>query len=191
VTVAPAARPLEPRLCAETNVVRQNIDSRRYVIEALLFACVTLSAWIIVLALTLPRRYDASHWNLAWIGFDVALLAGLSATAWAAWRRRVVIILFATATATLLCADAWFDMTTARPSDLWASATLAGCAELPGAIFLVYVVVRVVNYTRGSVWTDRYGTRPRSLWSVEFTHPSEADPTDAEALPEPVERPVD
>jgi hypothetical protein len=163
-------------------VARPEFETRRYVIEALLFACVTLGAWIIVLALTLPRRYDASHWNLAWIGFDLALLAGLAATAWAAWRRRVVIVLFATATATLLCADAWFDLTTARPSDLWASATLAGCAELPGAMFLIYVVIRVVTYTRGTLWTDRYGTRPRSLWSVEFTHPSELTELSVDSL---------
>lgn len=168
-------------------MARRTIEARRYVIEALLFACVTLAAWIIVLAVTLPRRYDATHWNLAWVGFDVALLAGLAATAWAAWRRRVVIVLFATATATLLCADAWFDMTTARPSDLWASAALAGCAELPAAVFLLYVVVRVVNHTRGPVWTDQLGTRPRNLWSVEFTHPSEASEPEQASLDHPLD----
>lgn len=169
-------------------MARRNYEARRYVTEALLFACVTLSAWIIVLGLTLPRRYDAAHWNLAWIGFDIALLVGLGSTAWAAWRRRVVIVLFATATATLLCADAWFDMTTARPSDLWASAALAGCAELPGAIFLIWVVVRVVNHTRGTVWTDHFGSRPRSLWSIEFEHPSEArDRGSIEEVARPVE----
>jgi hypothetical protein len=172
-------------------VARRDFEARRYVVEALLFGCITLFAWIIVLALTLPRRYDASHWNLAWIGYDVMLLAGLAATAWAAWRRRVVIVLFATATAMLLCADAWFDMTTARPSDLWASALLAGCAELPGAIFLMYVVVRVINFTRGTLWTDRYGSRPRSLWSVEFTHPSELGDRHADHGPAPADRPLD
>jgi hypothetical protein len=142
-------------------------------VEALLFACVTLCVWIIVLGLTLPRRYDASHWNIAWVGFDIGLLAGLSLTAWAAWRRRAVIVLFATATATMLCADAWFDLTTARPNDLWLSATLAACAEIPGAVFLFYVVYRVLTFTRGTVWDDRQGSRPKSLWSVEFVHPSE------------------
>ncbi len=164
---------------------RRTNETRRRVIEALLFACVALSAWIIVLGLTLPRRYNAAHWDLAWVGFDVLLLTGLGATAWAAWRRRVVIILFATATAALLCADAWFDLTTARPSDLWASAALAGGAEVPGAIFLIYVVIRVVNFTRGSVWTDRYGSLPRSLWSVEFEHPSERQRLDSASGPVP------
>jgi hypothetical protein len=154
-------------------VIRPNPHVRRRVIEMLVVACITLSAWIIVLGLTLPRRYDAAHWNLAWVGFDVALLAGLASTAWAAWRRRVIVVLFATATATLMLADAWFDVTTARSRDLWVSAMQAIFLEVPFAIFLMYVVVRVVRFTRGSVWTDQLGTRPRSLWYVEFPHPSE------------------
>lgn len=147
--------------------------ARRRVIEAMLVACLTLFAWIIVLAITLPRKYDAVHWNVAWVGFDVAELLGLAATAWAAWKRRAIIVLFGTATATLLIADAWFDLTTARTNDFLQSALLASLGELPGALFLLYVVRRVVIFTRGSVWDDRVGARPRSLWSVEFAHPSE------------------
>jgi hypothetical protein len=145
------------------------------VLETLVFACIALGAWIIVLGLTLPRQYVATHWNLAWVGFDLALLAGLTSTAWAAWRRRAVVVLFATATATLMFADAWFDVTTARSSDLWVSAIQAMLVEVPFAIFLLYVVHRVVRFTRGSVWSDQVGSRPRSLWYVEFPHPSEAD----------------
>jgi hypothetical protein len=163
-------------------VARPNPQTRRRVIEALVVACVSLAAWIIVLGLTLPRRYDATHWNLAWVGFDVALLIGLCATAWAAWRRRAVIVLFATATATLLLADVWFDVTTARSSDLWVSALQAVLVEIPFAIFLLYVVVRVLSFTRGTVWSDTTGERPRSLWSVEFPHPSEVASTDGDAL---------
>ena len=143
-------------------------------LEALILACVALGAWIIVLGLTLPRRYVASHWNLAWIGFDLALLTGLALTAWAAWRRRAVVVLFATATATLMFADAWFDVTTARSRDLWVSVLQAVFVEVPFAIFLMYVVVTVLNFTRGTVWSDRLGSRPKSLWTVEFQHPSES-----------------
>jgi hypothetical protein len=152
-----------------------------------------LCGWIIVLGLTLPRRYDAAHWNLAWVGFDVALLVGLAATAWAAWRRRVVIVLFGTITATLMLADAWFDVTTARSSDLWVSATQAVLIEIPFAVFLLYVVVRVANSSRDVIWSDRVGSRPRSLWSVEFEHPSERS-GDARArgeFAEGVDRPLD
>ena len=122
---------------------------------------------------TLPRRYTAVHWNVAWAGFDAAELVGLVATAWAAWRRRAIIVLFATATGTLMLADAWFDLATTRAGDLWQSALLAALGEIPGAVFLFYVVHRVLTFTRGTVWSDRLGDRPKSLWSVEFLHPSE------------------
>jgi hypothetical protein len=143
------------------------------VVHALVAACVALIAWIILLGFTLPRRYDAAHWNLAWIGFDVALLIGLASTAWAAWNRRAIIVIFATITATLMCADAWFDMTTARSTDLGVSVVQAVFVELPFAYFLFHVVGRVIRYSRGTLWSDQLGTRPRSLWTVEFQHPSE------------------
>jgi len=154
---------------------RPNPQVRRRVIETLVGASVALAVWTVVIGLRLPRKYDAPHWDLAWIGFDVALLTGLVFTAWAAWKRRAVIILFATVTATLLCADAWFDVTTARSGDVWVSVAQAVFVEIPFAAFLMFVVVRVLSFTRGTVWTDRYGDRPRSLWTVEFPHPSEID----------------
>jgi hypothetical protein len=174
-------------------VLRPGPQTRRRVVETLVIACLVLCGWIIVLGLTLPRRYDAAHWNLAWVGFDVALLVGLAATAWAAWRRRVVIVLFGTITATLMLADAWFDVTTARSSDLWVSATQAVLVEIPFAAFLLYVVVRIANNSRDVIWSDRVGARQRSLWSVEFVHPSERS-GDARAtgqLAEGLDRPLD
>ena len=33
--------------------------------------------WTVFLGFTLPRRYDAKHWSLLWIGFDVILCAGV------------------------------------------------------------------------------------------------------------------
>jgi hypothetical protein len=143
------------------------------VIHTLVIACIGLIAWIILLGLTLPKRYDAAHWNLAWIGFDIALLVGLTTTAWAAWRRRAIIVVLATITGTLMCADAWFDITTARSTDLAVSVLQAVFVELPFAYFLFYVVSRVIRYSRGVIWSDQFGSRPRSLWSVEFRHPSE------------------
>jgi hypothetical protein len=153
--------------------VQPNPRLRLRVIHLLFVSCIVLFAWIILLGVTLPKRYDADHWNLAWIGFDVALLIGIAGTAWAAWRRRVVIVLFATATATLLLADTWFDVTTARSKDLGVSVLQAAFIEVPFALFLLYVVRRVIHYTRGTIWSDQQGTRPKSLFSVEFPHPSE------------------
>jgi hypothetical protein len=162
--VAPASRPPRP-----------NPQARRLVLRTLVAACVLLAAWVVVLALRLPKRYSAPHWDLAWVGFDVALLCFLAATAWAAWKRRAVIVVFGTVTATLLCADVWFDVTTARSSEVWLSVAQALFVELPFAAFLMVVVVRVINFTRGALWDDHADGTPGSLWSVEFPRVAEVE----------------
>ena len=43
--------------------------------------CVALACWIAILILTLPSRYTSSHWQAAWVGLDIAELAGFAATA--------------------------------------------------------------------------------------------------------------
>src|SRR5262249_52861699 len=60
---------------------------------------------------TLPPHYRAGGWQAAWVGFDIGLLAVFLATAWAAWRRRQILILCLIVLATLLICDAWFDTT--------------------------------------------------------------------------------
>jgi hypothetical protein len=84
---------------------------RRLIIVAAISAAVVLAAWIGVLAVTLPPRYRAGGWSAAWIGFDGLLLVVFLATAWAAWKRRQVLVLCLVVLATLLCCDAWFDTT--------------------------------------------------------------------------------
>jgi hypothetical protein len=82
---------------------------RRLLIAAALVCALALAAWIGVLAVTLPGHYRAGGWSAAWVGFDGALLLAFAATAWAAWRRRQVLILCLVVLATLLACDAWFD----------------------------------------------------------------------------------
>jgi hypothetical protein len=84
---------------------------RRILIAACLAGVLLLSVWIGILAVKLPRDYRAGGWRAAWVGFDIALLLVFAATAWAAWRRRQVLIVCLMVLATLLCCDAWFDMT--------------------------------------------------------------------------------
>jgi hypothetical protein len=98
--------------------------------------------WVIYLGLTLPRHYIANHWEVAWVGLDVAEIGMLIATAWAAWRQRAVVILFSIVSATLLVVDAWFDVTTARRGDLLQSALLAIIAEIPLAALLLWIAWR-------------------------------------------------
>jgi hypothetical protein len=98
--------------------------------------------WVIYLGWTLPRHYVANHWEVAWVGLDVAEIGMLLATAWAAWRQRAVVILFSIVLATLLIVDAWFDITTARRGDLLQSALLAVFAEIPLAALLLWIAWR-------------------------------------------------
>ena len=100
--------------------------------------CVFLAGWIVVLAATLPHRFDAHHWRAVWVNFDVFLLAAFLVTAWAIWRERQVLILLLVGIGTMLCCDAWFDLgTSLATGGVWISLVTAVFAELPLA-FLAF-----------------------------------------------------
>jgi hypothetical protein len=104
--------------------------------------CVILAGWIVVLAATLPRHFDAHHWRAVWVNFDVFLFAAFVGTAWAIWRERQVLILLLAGIGTMLCCDAWFDVgTSLATSGLWISLLTAIFAELPLA-FLAFAGAR-------------------------------------------------
>lgn len=98
-----------------------------------LAAC--LVPWTIYLAVELPERAVSHHYDLAWTGFDVALIAVLGATAWTAKRGSRYFALAATATATMLVVDAWFDVVTSSTREEQVLAVvLAAVVELPLAV---------------------------------------------------------
>jgi len=99
-----------------------------------------------VLALTLPTRYVANHWNVAWVGFDVTLLVSLVATGWALARRRPWNGTAQMVSAVLLVCDAWFDVTTASGGATVLSVALAGTLELPAAAALAWTATRRTVY---------------------------------------------
>ncbi len=72
-------------------------------------AAVVLVPWTIGIATRLPHSAVARHWNTAWAGLDVAITVGLTLTSWLGRRRDRRVTLTATATATLMCADVWFE----------------------------------------------------------------------------------
>ena len=92
---------------------------------------VILLPWTIYLALSLPGRQVSGHFDAAWAGFDVMLLAVLASTGYFALRRSRYLATAATATAALLVVDAWFDVMTSPPSQLPESVLLAVAVELP------------------------------------------------------------
>ena len=92
----------------------------------LFFAALGLIGWIIYLGISLPTTYRANHWNIAWIGFDIAMVGNFLLTSWALWKRRQVAIPAAMVTATFLIIDSWFDVVMSNPgADLELSITLA------------------------------------------------------------------
>jgi hypothetical protein len=144
------------RRLVATGLSRPELPNRRRRRRFLLLASLgslVLVPWIGFLAATLPHRYEARHWTLAWVGFDVVLVIGLAATAWMAWRARPAVIFPALVTATLLVCDAWFDTTTAQRSDVLVSALSALLLELPMAAVLVAAVVLVQRQVVVSVRT--------------------------------------
>ena len=122
---------------------RTPLRRRGWVTAALVIAVLAFLGWIAVLAVTLPTQYVASHWNVAWAGFDAMLLAGLLSTGWAVVRRRPWAPSAAMVSAALLVCDAWFDMATASGATaMLFSAVLAGAVELPAAACLAWWAVR-------------------------------------------------
>ena len=111
-----------------------------------IIACTVLVGWIIVLVLTLNRDYTATHWRLAWVGFDVVLLAAFAATGWAFWRGRQIVIAFLLITATLLCCDAWFDVILdLGSSGVWVSIASAIIVEIPLALLMFNAARRLIR----------------------------------------------
>jgi hypothetical protein len=121
---------------------------RRLFLIATIVCCVVLAAWIGVLAVTLPPFYRAGDWRGAWVGFDLAELAAFAATAWAAWRGRQVLIMCLLVLATLLLADAWFDVTLdLRTNGFLFSLLSALLVEIPLAVAAILAARRLLRLT--------------------------------------------
>ncbi|MFF4507831.1 hypothetical protein [Streptomyces sp. NPDC001401] len=119
---------------------------RRQTLELLTVCAVGLIPWTVLLAVTLPSRYQVHHWRATWVGFDVLLVAAMASTAILGWLRHRTVIMAALATAVLLICDAWFDVSLALgTSEIWPSAALAVFAELPLAFYLIRRVMGMIS----------------------------------------------
>jgi hypothetical protein len=104
----------------------------RWVVPLFAVAALVLVPWVVVLVEALPSAHRAAHWDVAWAGFDVGLALLLLAVALAAWRRSPWLEGAATASATLLVVDAWFDILTSSSSaELVVASVEAALVELP------------------------------------------------------------
>jgi hypothetical protein len=107
-------------------------------------AGVLLIPWTVYLAVSLPRRVVDTHYRGAWVGFDILLVTAIVLTAYFAFRVDSRVQLPATATATLLIVDAWFDvMTAGRHKGVGLALLIAVCVELPAALGSLLLARRV------------------------------------------------
>jgi hypothetical protein len=111
--------------------IRDRVEVARWVGPAFLLCSVVLIPWIVYLALSLPSRQVSSHYDVAWVGFDVFELIALSATGFFALRRSRYLAVSSASAATLLVVDAWFDILTSPGRQVIASIVLAVVIELP------------------------------------------------------------
>lgn len=99
------------------------------------------AAWIVYIGFRLPITYDAAHWDLVWVGVDVAQLLALLGSVVAGRRAHHSFSLFTSTAATLFIVDAWVDIVTSHRGGVWGSATTA-CFEVPFALFLWWISLR-------------------------------------------------
>jgi hypothetical protein len=148
---------------------------RQLFLIGLIVCCVVLAVQIGVLAWTLPRYYRTGNWRGAWVGFDVAELIAFLWTAWAAWRGRQILIMSLLVLATLLFADAWFDVTLdVRTSGFVVSLLSALLVEIPLGVVAVIGARRLLRLTIRQVMSREGLPGPvPPLWQIPLFGPGE------------------
>jgi hypothetical protein len=118
--------------------------SPRWVAALFVLGAVLLVPWIVYLGFELPEQNLSRHWDLTWVGFDIALLLAMARTGWLAWKGRRQMELPAIAAGTLLLVDAWFDITTAGTTrDLIQAVVSAAVLEVPMALVAFWIAAHV------------------------------------------------
>ena len=119
--------------------MRESVIPNRWVTSLLLLGLALLIAWTLVLAYRLPAQHTSQHWDVAWVGFDVALAAALGAWGWSIARCAPWAPSAAAVAATLLLCDVWFDNVLANGHGEQLEAALeAVLVEIPLALFCVW-----------------------------------------------------
>jgi fucose 4-O-acetylase-like acetyltransferase len=114
--------------------------ARRLIVPFFALAGLVLVPWTVWLTFSLPAHHESDNWRTVWAGFDLALAAALLATAVCALRRSPWLGPIAAVAGTLLCVDAWFDITLEFGGHHLTSAVLeAVFVELPLAAICFWV----------------------------------------------------
>lgn len=144
------------------------LELHRWIARAVIAVVAGLIPWTGYLAWSLPRSFHAHNWRLAWVGFDVALIAVLAFTAWAAWSRRQILAPAAVVAATMLICDAWFDVNTSfgTSGEALTIVTAVG-GNLPFSLLLIGLARRIMLRSAAVLAeAGGVGARPRHAYEV-------------------------
>jgi hypothetical protein len=131
---------------------RATLPLPRWVTPLFMIVALFLVPWTLYLTFSLPSRHVTHHYDLAWVGFDIALLASFTATALAALRRSEWLVAAAAATGTMLVCDAWFDVVTSQGGgEMWEAVAEAVLGELPLAAVCGFIVYDAETFLRATV----------------------------------------
>jgi len=107
---------------------------------------ILLVPWTLYLAKTLPIRHIEKHWDVAWVGLDIAIIILLLLTGFFASIKSRLVIISLVATSSFLIVDAWFDVISSRPgTELVQAILLATLVEIPLAIAGIVFAYRTIN----------------------------------------------
>ena len=110
----------------------EQVPMPAWVTPVLSLAALALVPWTLWLTFSLPMQRVAHNYDIAWVGFDIALLAAFAANSWAAYRGSHWLVPLAAALGTMLICDAWFDVMTSHGGDERLESLLsAAFVELP------------------------------------------------------------
>ena len=146
--IARLARPLDDVVDNPARLRTQ----RRFRIGLAATAAVLLVPWTVYLAVSLPREHKVRDWGPLWVGFDGIELLLLVITFWLSRQRRTIGLLVAFATGVVLLCDAWFDLLTSAPGDLWQAVASAVVVEIPLAVLLMSGAVRTLHVVSALLW---------------------------------------
>jgi len=128
------------------------IRPARWVTLLLGLVAIGLVPWTLYLTFSLPSRHVTFHYDLAWVGFDVALACAFAATTLAALRRSHWLVPLAAVTGTMLVCDAWFDIVTSQSgSEMWEAVAEAVLGELPLAALCAFIVYDAETFLAATV----------------------------------------
>ncbi|OBB66532.1 MULTISPECIES: hypothetical protein [unclassified Mycobacterium] len=136
---------------------------RRIRLSLMVGGSMAMVPWLGYLSVTLPENYVAHNWPVTWVGFDILLVGFMLATAVLGYLRRQLLVPAAFTTGVLLICDAWFDLMTAGPKDVWLSVITALLVEVPLAVFLIFSAQRLIRLTMMRLWLLDPGMR---LWQL-------------------------